>query len=956
MAEYKSYETEFKKNLKELDEEIKGAQNDDQLREVRKKVQQLERAIQELVDKMKSDLANGYIKKKDIKEIENRVTKFNGFLKDADGKLKYLDKRLNIKHKELVTEDAEVQPEEPEEDSTEKQISDMEKDLKETADRMKVARQEGNDQAYAEENSRYTYLIEKIDKLKNPQKEQDTPVNDNADKISDLERRLKECAKRMSDAKRDGNDQAYAEENSRYTYLVEEIDKLKNPKKEQETPVNDNADKISDLERRLRECAKRMSDAKRDGNDQAYAEENSRYAYLVEEIDKLKNPKKEQETPVNDNADKISDLERRLRECAKRMSDAKRDGNMQAYAEENSRYTYLVEEIDKLKNPEKGQDEPEKEPGKESDGTGTIIDVYTPVDPTKKPEPSKAEEKKEPKLEFEEILAKIDAAQNALSDADVRRIQNASSPLLPVVVKDKNDWLHNTLRIAANICTFPGRLIGKGISKLLTNKNKKEKLQNIIKNVDGLSEEEFETLKNGLASYKGIEGKVSASVRNAVIQREKREVGEKVSKLNQQTAILNETISKNMESIKAIDKKLENKLLSQDRKDELLAQREELLVETTANIASVKLNRDEASKMQGGLGLHGLEEEDRAAREGSNISGRKLGKRYSDDVELQNKEAEIVKKERLARESGDKYAEVEAYLEHEGLLTDNTSTKNILGIEVSRSQRVHSAGVVHKEYENDDLLKNLMTVGFTAAQIQSIMHQISIQKQVNAHNQQIDSINQTNQANAATHNQHINEIQTTATTTRGTVANAQNQEGVLENITSSTSDHEAIGISNNFTNNWGKTTADIEHHAREAAGTTLPVNEAVNNLNNAIRGEASHFNRTALSNSLEQFIQNGGSQVISNGYNSVYNFINQVQRLGKIAYDQVGHIKISTDVMPFITATIGKFMSSSKMNNQLENKKKEQKESAKQESEVSKEQKSENFELKLDNSEAERDD
>ena len=50
MAEYKSYETEFKKNLKELDEEIKGAQNDDQLREVRKKVQELERAIERYYD------------------------------------------------------------------------------------------------------------------------------------------------------------------------------------------------------------------------------------------------------------------------------------------------------------------------------------------------------------------------------------------------------------------------------------------------------------------------------------------------------------------------------------------------------------------------------------------------------------------------------------------------------------------------------------------------------------------------------------------------------------------------------------------------------------------------------------------------------------------------------------------------------------------------------------------
>ena len=183
MAEYKSYETEFKKNLKELDEEIKVAQNDDQLREVRKKVQQLERAIQELVDKMKSDLANGYIKKNDIREIENRVDKFNGFLKNADGKLKHLDERLNIKHKEIEIEDVEIQQDEQEEDkedSNEKQISDKEKELKEVSDRMKVARQEGNDQMYAEANSQYAHLVEEIEALKNPKKEQEAPVNDNA--------------------------------------------------------------------------------------------------------------------------------------------------------------------------------------------------------------------------------------------------------------------------------------------------------------------------------------------------------------------------------------------------------------------------------------------------------------------------------------------------------------------------------------------------------------------------------------------------------------------------------------------------------------------------------------------------------------------------------------------------------------------------------------------------------
>ena len=841
-------------------------------------------------------------------------------------------------------------------------------------------------------------IIEKFDKIQQEynegiNKEQLAKLKEELEKIGkDVEKTLMKLETNAKKGKQNGQDHAilgrYKEklnklENARKELLGKIDDKIrKEPseiaiEKEKEKSKENNSNKFANMTlEQLEEEKERLMEEYRF---RAYGEngmeehDDDDLMANLSEIEKEIAARKEKEKSKENNSNKFANMTlEQLEEEKERLMEEYR---FRAYGEngmeEHDDDDDLMANLSEIEKEIAARKEKEKNPGV------STVEPNKP-EPSKpepnKPEPSKPEpskgpdepEKPEPgiepvkkeksKLEFEEILAKIDAAQNALSDADVRRIQNASSPLLPVIVKDKNDWLHNTLRIAANICTFPGRLIGKGISKLLTNKNKKEKLQNIIKNVDELSEEEFETLKNGLASYKGLEGKVSASVRNAVIQREKREVGEKVSKLNQQTAILNETISKNMESIKAIDKKLENKLLSQDRKDELLAQREELLAETTANIASVKLNRDEASKMQGGLGLHGLEEEDRAAREGSNISGRKLGKRYSDDVELQNKEAEIVKKERLARENGDKYAEVEAYLEHEGLLTDNTSTQNILGIEVSRSQRVHSAGVVHKEYENDDLLKNLMTVGFTAAQIQSIMHQISIQKQVNAHNQQIDSINQANQANAATHNQQINEIQTTATTTRGTVANAQNQEGVLENITSSTSNHEAIGISNNFTNNWGKTTADIEHHAREAAGTTLPVNEAVNNLNNAIKGESSHFNRTALSNSLEQFIQNGGSQVISNGYNSVYNFINQVQRLGKIAYDQVGHIKISTDVMPFITATIGKFMSSSKMNNQLENKKKEQKESAKQESEVSKEQESENFELKLDNSEAERDD
>lgn len=57
--------------------------------------------------------------------------------------------------------------------------------------------------------------------------------NEIENQIKDLEEKLKACAERMQKAREEGNEQAYAEERSRYSYLTEEINKLKNPTKQQ---------------------------------------------------------------------------------------------------------------------------------------------------------------------------------------------------------------------------------------------------------------------------------------------------------------------------------------------------------------------------------------------------------------------------------------------------------------------------------------------------------------------------------------------------------------------------------------------------------------------------------------------------------------------------------------------------------------------------------------------------
>ena len=107
---------------------------------------------------------------------------------------------------------------------------------------MQKAREEGNEQAYAEERSRYNYLTQEINNLKQKQ-QSDTKDNSNnvENQIKDLEEKLKACAERMQKAREEGNEQAYAEERSRYNYLTQEINNLKG-QNQQQKPSSDGND------------------------------------------------------------------------------------------------------------------------------------------------------------------------------------------------------------------------------------------------------------------------------------------------------------------------------------------------------------------------------------------------------------------------------------------------------------------------------------------------------------------------------------------------------------------------------------------------------------------------------------------------------------------------------------------------------------------------------------------
>ena len=148
------------------------------------------------------------------------------------------------------------------------------------------------------------------DENNNTQTDTNDNSNDIENQIKDLEEKLKACAERMQKAREEGNEQAYAEERSRFNYLTQEINNLKqNQQSDTKDNSNDVENQIKDLEEKLKSCAERMQKAREEGNEQAYAEERSRYNYLTQEINNLKGQNQQQKlsSDGNDSENKDKD-------------------------------------------------------------------------------------------------------------------------------------------------------------------------------------------------------------------------------------------------------------------------------------------------------------------------------------------------------------------------------------------------------------------------------------------------------------------------------------------------------------------------------------------------------------------------------------------------------------------------------------------------------------------------
>ena len=235
-----------------------------------------------------ADLVNGNILD-DISEISRKQENISQDQEDV------------VKQEETRTTDAN----QPETGDIDGRIATAQERLRATGERMRAARAEGNDQAYAQARSEYSSLIEEISNLQNEKQRQeeartaDTNQPETGDidgRIATAQERLRATGERMRAAREEGNDQAYAQARSEYSSLTEEISNLQNEKQRQEetkTPkaneqeAEDIDGRIATAQKELRETAEKVRAARRAGNEEEAKEEQKKYNEIASEIKKL---------------------------------------------------------------------------------------------------------------------------------------------------------------------------------------------------------------------------------------------------------------------------------------------------------------------------------------------------------------------------------------------------------------------------------------------------------------------------------------------------------------------------------------------------------------------------------------------------------------------------------------------------------------------------------------------
>ena len=361
------------------------------------------------------------------------------------------------------------------------------------------------------------------------------------------------------------------------------------------------------------------------------------------------------------------------------------------------------------------------------------------------------------------ILAKLTKDLD-VGKKDVKRF-NASNIKVRNTFKEElhsGNVLYNVVHVVPTIFKTTVGFFRKLGAKITLSDNAKKNVEILKSRINDLSEDELQFLFD---NYRGnaIVQDMNLQI-NDLLQAKLKEFGlAKVEKLNDDIKKNYSELFTLVGQINALDNKTDKASITK---------KQELYAKASVYVKNILNSRKDANSLLSG-GVHGQEEDFKAAATKMNYVGLRFSKIDDFDSELQQRLGETELRMNQAIAADEPKATVDKFLELEALYSKNTEVKKSIVGRRSVGAKCYSPLAEELNYKDDPFIKDLFTtIAVTSATV-SAFRALSAQKMINQHNQQLSQANSNNQATIDYVHQTGNDI----ASRRGTFAEGMKAQG-----------------------------------------------------------------------------------------------------------------------------------------------------------------------------------
>ncbi len=331
-----------------------------------------------------------------------------------------------------------------------------------------------------------------------------------------------------------------------------------------------------------------------------------------------------------------------------------------------------------------------------------------------------------PVYSVQAIIAKLTKKLN-IGKKDVKRF-NSSNIRVRDTFKNElraGNYLYNIVHVVPTAVKATVSFFRKLGAKIMLRPEAKNTVEELRRRINNLTEDELQFLFD---NYRG----------NAIVQDMNLQINDLLSAKLKEFGLakvdrLNNTILDDFRVLSQLNEAKNNSAISDDD----YYTRASILIE---NI--IKLRKEGNSLLSGGI--HGQEEDFRAAASKMNYTGLRFAKIADFDSALQQRLGTVEQRLNEAIATGAEREIVDRFLELEALYSKNTEVKNSIFGKRSVGAKNYTPLLEELNYNPDPFIRDLLTTIGTATSIVTSLRAINGQKIISEHNNHVEEVNRMN--------------------------------------------------------------------------------------------------------------------------------------------------------------------------------------------------------------------